>query len=51
MDGREIFGPVLAIVPVDSVDEAIEYVNSRYVCDSLVIYGKHMAHCAGIMHS
>ncbi|CDO77936.1 hypothetical protein BN946_scf184773.g2 [Trametes cinnabarina] len=25
----EIFGPVLAIVPVDSVDEAIKFINSR----------------------
>jgi len=26
---EEIFGPLLPIVPVDSIDEAIEFVNSR----------------------
>jgi aldehyde dehydrogenase (NAD+)/aldehyde dehydrogenase (NAD(P)+) len=26
---EEIFGPILPIVPVDSVDEAIEFINSR----------------------
>ena len=27
----EIFGPVLPFVPVDTVDEAINLVNSKYV--------------------
>ncbi|KAG8829725.1 hypothetical protein FRC18_009094 [Serendipita sp. 400] len=27
---EEIFGPVLSIVPVDSLDEAIDFVNERY---------------------
>jgi acyl-CoA reductase-like NAD-dependent aldehyde dehydrogenase len=26
---REIFGPILPIVPVDDVDEAIEFINAR----------------------
>lgn len=30
--GREIFGPVLVLVPVRNVDEAIAFVNSRYLC-------------------
>ena len=29
MTVREIFGPVLPLVPVDSLDEAIAYVNSQ----------------------
>jgi acyl-CoA reductase-like NAD-dependent aldehyde dehydrogenase len=28
---REIFGPILPIVPVDSLDEAIAYVNAQSV--------------------
>ena len=28
---REIFGPVLPVVPVDSIDDAIKFVNARYV--------------------
>ena len=28
---EEIFGPVLPIVPVKDVDEAIEFINDRYV--------------------
>ena len=27
---REIFGPLLPIVPVENVDEAIKFVNERY---------------------
>jgi acyl-CoA reductase-like NAD-dependent aldehyde dehydrogenase len=27
--GEEIFGPVLPVLPVDSIDEAIEFVNAR----------------------
>lgn len=27
----EIFGPVLPIVTVDSVDDAVEFVNARYL--------------------
>ena len=27
---REIFGPVLPIVEVDDVEEAIEFINARY---------------------
>jgi acyl-CoA reductase-like NAD-dependent aldehyde dehydrogenase len=26
---REIFGPILAVVPVDDVDEAIKFINAR----------------------
>lgn len=29
--GREIFGPILPIVPVKDVDEAIAFINERYV--------------------
>ena len=29
---REIFGPVLPIIAVEDVDEAIEFINARYVC-------------------
>jgi acyl-CoA reductase-like NAD-dependent aldehyde dehydrogenase len=29
---REIFGPVLAIVPVDSIDEAFKIVRQQCVC-------------------
>lgn len=29
---REIFGPILPVLPVDSVDDAIELINSRWVC-------------------
>lgn len=28
---REIFGPVLPIVPVKDIDEAIAFINARYV--------------------
>lgn len=28
---REIFGPVLSIVPVDSIDEALKIIQARYV--------------------
>jgi acyl-CoA reductase-like NAD-dependent aldehyde dehydrogenase len=28
---REIFGPVLPIMPVEDVDEAIAYVNAQFV--------------------
>lgn len=28
---REIFGPILPIVEVENVDEAIEFINARYV--------------------
>ena len=28
---REIFGPILAVVPVKDVDNAIEFINARYV--------------------
>lgn len=40
---REIFGPLLPIVPVENVDEAIKFVNERYFlyilfhCTSLLI--------------
>jgi acyl-CoA reductase-like NAD-dependent aldehyde dehydrogenase len=27
---REIFGPLLPVVPVENVDEAIKFVNERY---------------------
>ena len=27
----EIFGPILPIVEVENVDEAIEFINARYV--------------------
>jgi acyl-CoA reductase-like NAD-dependent aldehyde dehydrogenase len=30
-DLREIFGPLLPIVPVENLDEAIRFVNERYV--------------------
>lgn len=26
---RELFGPILPIVPVNDVDEAIEFINAR----------------------
>lgn len=29
IDLREIFGPILPIIPVDSVSDAIEFVNAR----------------------
>ena len=28
---RELFGPILPIIAVDDVDEAIEFINARYV--------------------
>lgn len=28
---REIFGPILPIVPVEDIDEAISIINSKYV--------------------
>ena len=28
---RELFGPVLPIIAVEDVDEAIEFINARYV--------------------
>ena len=28
---REIFGPILPVLPVDGVDEALEIINSRWV--------------------
>ena len=31
---REIFGPVLPLVPVDSLDDGIAYVNSQSVLSS-----------------
>lgn len=34
---REIFGPVLPIVPVEDIDEAIEVVNTRCVANSIVV--------------
>lgn len=27
---REIFGPLLPVIPVENVDEAIKFVNERY---------------------
>ena len=27
--GREIFGPILALIPVKDVDEAIAFINER----------------------
>ena len=32
MHEREIFGPLLPIVPVEDLDEAIAFINARYVC-------------------
>jgi len=29
-DFREIFGPLLPVVPVENLDEAIKFVNERY---------------------
>jgi len=34
---REIFGPILPIIPVDDVKEAIKFVNSWYVLDVILI--------------
>jgi acyl-CoA reductase-like NAD-dependent aldehyde dehydrogenase len=34
---REIFGPILPIIPIDDVDEAIKFVNSRYALDAILI--------------
>jgi acyl-CoA reductase-like NAD-dependent aldehyde dehydrogenase len=28
-DDRELFGPVLPLVPVEDVDEAIKFINAR----------------------
>ena len=28
---RELFGPILPIIPVDSLDEALAFINARYV--------------------
>ena len=33
--GEELFGPVLPIVPVKDVDEAIEFINDRCVLPSI----------------
>jgi len=33
---EEIFGPVLSIVPIDNLDEAISFLNSRYVLPYLL---------------
>lgn len=28
---REIFGPILPIVPVENIDEAIRFINERFI--------------------
>ena len=30
-DERELFGPILPIISVESISEAIEFVNSRFI--------------------
>jgi hypothetical protein len=32
MAQREIFGPILPVIEVENEDEAIEFINARYVC-------------------
>lgn len=34
---EEIFGPILPIVPVNDMDEAIEFVNAQYVLFSKLL--------------
>jgi acyl-CoA reductase-like NAD-dependent aldehyde dehydrogenase len=28
---REIFGPILSVIPIDSLEEAIAFIKARYV--------------------
>jgi acyl-CoA reductase-like NAD-dependent aldehyde dehydrogenase len=37
---QEIFGPILPIIPVENMNEAIEIVNARYVVDFIVLFYK-----------
>ena len=40
---REIFGPILPVIEVENEDEAIEFINGRYVCftgSSEIIFNK-----------
>ena len=37
---REIFGPLLPIVPVENLDAAIKFVNERY--DSFILFHVHL---------
>ena len=34
---RELFGPIIPLVPVDSVDDAIAFINARSVTVTFVI--------------
>lgn len=43
---REIFGPVLPIVPVKSLDEAIDFVNERDHPLALYVFSKDPAYKA-----
>ena len=38
---REVFGPILPIVPVDDLDEVLEIVNSEYVLATPVVIKLH----------
>jgi acyl-CoA reductase-like NAD-dependent aldehyde dehydrogenase len=46
---REIFGPVLSIVPVKDLDEAIAFVNERLVL-SPIVFDRIFNHCFHSAH-
>jgi acyl-CoA reductase-like NAD-dependent aldehyde dehydrogenase len=35
---REIFGPILPIIEVEDVDEAIDFINARYSAVTVIRY-------------
>jgi hypothetical protein len=57
---REIFGPILPVIEVESEDEAIEFINARFVCypgssdvalnETLVITPSHYMCSPRILH-
>jgi aldehyde dehydrogenase (NAD+)/coniferyl-aldehyde dehydrogenase len=47
---EEIFGPLLPVVPYDSIDDAIRYVNARPRPLSLYLYEEDKATIARVTH-
>ncbi len=50
--GEEIFGPILPIIAIGSVQEAIDYINSRFLLLSIIISSASInnPHSCSFMH-
>ncbi|WP_169729137.1 coniferyl aldehyde dehydrogenase [Congregibacter litoralis] len=47
---EEIFGPIMAVVPYDSLDEGIAYINARERPLGLYVYGSDKALCDEVIN-